>query len=109
MRALALAGAGLTMARESRVRQHIERGELVAVLEEYCTPFPGMYPVLPEATSCAASAPRLHRLPARQPAQVKQEALVNLVSDQISASSSRLRHRSQSGMHRSSRVQNFRP
>jgi hypothetical protein len=30
-------------ARESRVRPHIERGELVAVLEEYCTPFPGMY------------------------------------------------------------------
>jgi DNA-binding transcriptional LysR family regulator len=40
---LALDGVGLAMAWESRVREHIEARELVAVLEEYSTPFPGFY------------------------------------------------------------------
>lgn len=40
---LALAGVGLNMAWESWVREHVEQGELVTVLEEYCPPFPGLY------------------------------------------------------------------
>ncbi len=40
---LALAGVGLALARENVVRPYIERGELVSVLEEFSTPFPGFY------------------------------------------------------------------
>lgn len=40
---LALDGVGLAMVWESRVRDHLEAGELVAVLEDYSTPFPGFY------------------------------------------------------------------
>lgn len=36
-------GAGLALAREDIVRPYIERGELVSVLEEFSTPFPGFY------------------------------------------------------------------
>jgi DNA-binding transcriptional LysR family regulator len=32
---------GVTMVREDRVRDAISAGELVPVLEEFCTPFPG--------------------------------------------------------------------
>ena len=39
---LARAGAGLTMSDE-RVRDYVARGELVSVLEEFSTPFPGFY------------------------------------------------------------------
>jgi DNA-binding transcriptional LysR family regulator len=45
---LARAGAGLTLASESRVRDDVARGELVAVLEEYSTPFPGHYLYYPQ-------------------------------------------------------------
>jgi DNA-binding transcriptional LysR family regulator len=34
---------GLALAREDVVRPYIERGELVSVLEEFSTPFPGFY------------------------------------------------------------------
>jgi len=40
---LARAGVGLTMLMEEVVRPLIERGELVPVLEEFSTPFPGFY------------------------------------------------------------------
>jgi DNA-binding transcriptional LysR family regulator len=40
---LALAGVGLALAREDVVRPYIERGELVSMLEEFSTPFPGFY------------------------------------------------------------------
>jgi len=40
---LARAGVGLTMLMEEVVRPHIERGELVEVLAEFSTPFPGFY------------------------------------------------------------------
>ncbi|MBB4637856.1 LysR family transcriptional regulator [Longimicrobium terrae] len=40
---LALAGVGLALAREEVARPYIERGELVAALEEFSTPFPGFY------------------------------------------------------------------
>jgi DNA-binding transcriptional LysR family regulator len=44
---LARAGAGLTMSDE-RVRDYVARGELVSVLEEFSTPFPGFYLYYPE-------------------------------------------------------------
>jgi len=45
---LALAGAGVTMAREDRMRADIESGALVAVLDEFSTPFPGYYLYYPQ-------------------------------------------------------------
>ncbi len=38
---LARAGAGLAMMYEGQARDDIARGDLVTVLEEFCTPFPG--------------------------------------------------------------------
>ena len=44
---LARAGAGLTLA-DSRMREYVAGGELVPVLEEFSTPFPGFYLYYPE-------------------------------------------------------------
>ncbi len=40
---LVLEGVGLTLRSEESVRPYVERGELVSVLEDYCTPFPGFF------------------------------------------------------------------
>ena len=40
---LVRAGVGLTIVYEDQVRDEVARGELVPVLEEFCTPFPGYY------------------------------------------------------------------
>ncbi|ATB38278.1 LysR family transcriptional regulator [Cystobacter fuscus] len=40
---LARAGMGLTMTFEDRVRDELARGELVSVLDAFCTPFPGYF------------------------------------------------------------------
>lgn len=45
---LAIAGVGLTLADESRSREPLARGELVAVLKEFSTPFPGFYLYYPQ-------------------------------------------------------------
>lgn len=45
---LARAGVGLTMLMEEVARPLIERGELVPVLEEFSTPFPGFYLYYPQ-------------------------------------------------------------
>jgi DNA-binding transcriptional LysR family regulator len=45
---LALEGVGVTMVREDRVRDDIARGALVAVLDEFSTPFPGYYLYYPQ-------------------------------------------------------------
>jgi DNA-binding transcriptional LysR family regulator len=45
---LARAGMGLTIVYESQVREYVERGELVPVLQEFCEPFPGYYLFYPE-------------------------------------------------------------
>lgn len=58
---LVRAGAGLTLA-DDRVRGEVARGELVPVLEEFSTPFPGFY--LYYAQRRLAGAPRARRLPA---------------------------------------------
>jgi DNA-binding transcriptional LysR family regulator len=44
---LARAGAGLALA-DDRARDYVKRGELVPVLEEFSTPFPGFYLYYPE-------------------------------------------------------------
>jgi DNA-binding transcriptional LysR family regulator len=45
---LARAGVGLSLASESRVHEDLARGDLVTVLEEFCTPFPGLYLYYPQ-------------------------------------------------------------
>lgn len=47
-RRLAAAGLGITLAYETHVRDFLERGELVRVLEEFCEPFPGYYLYYPQ-------------------------------------------------------------
>lgn len=51
-----LSGVGLTIAWESWVRDHVERGELETVLQEYCPPFPGLF--LYDSRHRPSSAPR---------------------------------------------------
>jgi DNA-binding transcriptional LysR family regulator len=45
---LARAGVGLTIAREERIRPFLDSRELVAVLEAYSAPFPGLYLYYPQ-------------------------------------------------------------
>lgn len=45
---LARAGAGVTMLLEVNARDDIARGDLVLVLDEFCTPFPGFYLYYPQ-------------------------------------------------------------
>ncbi len=45
---LASAGVGLMILFEEVVRPYVERGELVSVLDAYCTPFPGFYLYYPQ-------------------------------------------------------------
>ena len=51
---LARAGVGLSLATEDRVRDDLARGTLVAVLEEYSTPFPGFYLYYPQLRRASA-------------------------------------------------------
>jgi DNA-binding transcriptional LysR family regulator len=52
---LALTGVGLSMVFEDRVREHVTRGELVAVLEEFSGVFPGFYLYYPERRHASAA------------------------------------------------------
>lgn len=45
---LACAGVGLAIVYDRRVREHVARGELVPVLQEFSTPFPGYYLYYPQ-------------------------------------------------------------
>jgi DNA-binding transcriptional LysR family regulator len=56
---LVCAGAGLTFGMEETFRPHLERGELVAVLEDFSAPFPGFYLYYPKR---AQPSPRLRAL-----------------------------------------------
>jgi DNA-binding transcriptional LysR family regulator len=47
-RRLAIAGLGVTLAYERNVRDAIQRGELVRVLEQFCEPFRGYYLYYPQ-------------------------------------------------------------
>jgi DNA-binding transcriptional LysR family regulator len=68
MMRLTLAGLGLTMGMEEAVRPFVERGEVVAVLEEYCPPFAGYYLYYPERRQASAALRALvdYLLQARQ-------------------------------------------
>jgi DNA-binding transcriptional LysR family regulator len=48
-RRLAIEGLGVTLAFEGHVRDAIERGQLVSVLEEFCAPFPGYFLYYPQS------------------------------------------------------------
>jgi DNA-binding transcriptional LysR family regulator len=50
---LARAGRGLTMLYERELQADLERGDLVAVLEEFCTPFQGFFLYYPERRQAA--------------------------------------------------------
>ncbi len=45
---LARAGVGLSLASEDRVHEDVARGDLVLALEEFSTPFPGLYLYYPQ-------------------------------------------------------------
>ena len=47
-RRLAIAGLGVTLAFDRHVREELDRGELVRVLEKFCEPFPGYYLYYPQ-------------------------------------------------------------
>ena len=47
-RRLAIAGLGVTLAFASHVRDAIQRGQLVSVLDAFCAPFPGYYLYYPQ-------------------------------------------------------------
>lgn len=47
-RLLAVAGLGITLAFESHVRDALQRGQLVSILEKFCAPFPGYYLYYPQ-------------------------------------------------------------
>ena len=55
----ARAGGGLTCGMEETFRPHLDRGELVAVLEGYCPPFPGFFLYFPDRRNLA---PKLRAL-----------------------------------------------
>ena len=52
---LAISGAGITLADESRSREPLARGELLAVLDEFSTPFPGFYLYYPQRRHASAA------------------------------------------------------
>ena len=49
------AGAAIGIALDSYVRDDLTRGDLVSVLDEYCTPFPGYYLYYPERRKPSAA------------------------------------------------------
>ena len=49
----ALAGGGLTFGVEETFREYIARGELVAMLEAFCPPFPGFFLYFPNRQNLA--------------------------------------------------------
>ena len=51
---LARAGTGLAMLFEGQVRDDVARGDLVPVLEEFSTPFPGFYLYYPQRRHASA-------------------------------------------------------
>jgi DNA-binding transcriptional LysR family regulator len=79
---LAIAGAGLTLADESRSRKTVARGELVPVLEEFSTPFPGFYLYYPQRRHASPALRALvdHLRASRQKGRAKQSARAAVAS-----------------------------
>ncbi len=73
---LVRAGVGLTMSYESQVRDDLARGELVAVLEEFSTPFPGFYLYYPQRRHASPALRALvdHLRRERRPARSRSKA-----------------------------------
>jgi DNA-binding transcriptional LysR family regulator len=69
MLGLARAGAGVAMLWEGQVRDDVARGDLVPVLEEFSTPFPGFYLYYPQRRQASAALRALidHLRAARKP------------------------------------------
>jgi DNA-binding transcriptional LysR family regulator len=55
MMRLVTAGLGLTIGMGDGVRPYLERGEVVAVLEDFCPPFPGYYLYYPQRRQASAA------------------------------------------------------
>ncbi|RWH72889.1 LysR family transcriptional regulator [Mesorhizobium sp.] len=55
----AVAGGGLTFGVEETFRPYLDRGELIAMLEDFCPPFPGFYLYFPDRRNLA---PKLRAL-----------------------------------------------
>lgn len=55
----AVAGGGLTFGVEETFKPYLDRGELVAMLEDFCPPFPGFYLYFPDRRNLA---PKLRAL-----------------------------------------------
>ena len=81
----ALNGFGLVYLTEGQVQPHLAKGKLVRVLADWCPPFRGISPLLPEPSStltgarragrrAALSGLRRDRLASRQPAAILQNA-----------------------------------
>jgi DNA-binding transcriptional LysR family regulator len=47
-RRLAVAGLGITLAFREHVKEFLDRGQLVSILDEFCVPFPGYYLYYPQ-------------------------------------------------------------
>jgi DNA-binding transcriptional LysR family regulator len=79
---LAIAGAGLTLADESRSREPVARGELLPVLEEFSTPFPGFYLYYPQRRHASPALRALvdHLRASRQKGRAKQSARAAVAS-----------------------------
>lgn len=65
---LARDGVGLTLADEHRMREGVASGELVTVLDEFSTPFPGFYLYYPQRRHASPALRALveHRQRARR-------------------------------------------
>ncbi|TDR94511.1 LysR family transcriptional regulator [Enterovirga rhinocerotis] len=50
---MALSGAGITFGMEESFRPHLQRGELVPLLEDFCPPFPGFFLYYPSRRNIA--------------------------------------------------------
>jgi DNA-binding transcriptional LysR family regulator len=53
--ALAREGTGLAMLYEGQVRDDVARGDLIPVLEEFSSPFPGFYLYYPQRRQASAA------------------------------------------------------
>ncbi|HEX8430145.1 MAG TPA: LysR family transcriptional regulator [Longimicrobium sp.] len=52
---LALRGVGLTLAQDDLAQSYLESGELISVLEEFSTPFPGFYLYYPQRRQASSA------------------------------------------------------
>ncbi|HEX8695932.1 MAG TPA: LysR family transcriptional regulator [Longimicrobium sp.] len=55
MMRIVTAGLGLTIGMGDGVQPYLERGEVIAVLEEFCTPFPGYYLYYPQRRQASSA------------------------------------------------------